>query len=59
MLNGKANVSASMLLYSATVVYSVYSSYSVYSVVYSVINFNSANTLVHYSVTTVSNDYSN
>ena len=56
MVNGKANSSANILLYSASRVYSVNSVYSVfysvYSVIYSVIIINSANTLntVFYSV---------
>ena len=52
MVNGKATVSANILLYSAYSDYSVNSSYSVFYSVYSVILINSANTLV-YSVYSV------
>jgi hypothetical protein len=57
VLNGKANDSANISVYSA---YSDYSSYSVYSVfysVYSVILINSANTLVYSVLLCVLNSF--
>ena len=57
MLNGKANDSANISVYSAYRLYSVNSSYSVFYSVYSVILINSANTLVHSVLLCVLNSF--
>ena len=57
MLNGKANDSANISVYSAYRVGSVYSVFYSVNSVYSVINFNSANTLVYSVLLCVLNSF--
>jgi hypothetical protein len=57
VLNGKANDSPNISVYSAYRVGSVNSSYSVFYSAYSVINFNSANTLVYSVLLCVLNSF--
>jgi hypothetical protein len=57
VLNGKANDSANISVYSAYRLYSVYSVFYSVNSVYSVINFNSANTLVYSVLLCVLNSF--